>query len=222
MSPILWDLGHIAHFEELWLPRNLDGPIEFVEMPGMYNPFEHPRSTRARCRCPGWPGPRDHERDPGPRPRSAASADFDADQSAPRRRVRVPDGAPARVPAQRDHPPDAPAQAGHALLAGPPASMPARVGERSARHRDGPLSRRPGRDRHRRPHRAHTTTSGRARRGRALRSGSTRIRSPTASTWSSSKPAATRDPSLVGAAAAGSRVLGALAPKYWSRMPTAG
>ena len=46
MSPILWDLGHIAHFEELWLTRNLDGPIEFVEMPGMYNPFEHPRSTR--------------------------------------------------------------------------------------------------------------------------------------------------------------------------------
>ena len=26
MSPILWDLGHIAHFEELWLTRNLDGP----------------------------------------------------------------------------------------------------------------------------------------------------------------------------------------------------
>src|SRR5215213_10963450 len=46
MSPVLWDLGHIAHFEELWLTRNLEGPIEFVEMPGMYNPFEHPRSTR--------------------------------------------------------------------------------------------------------------------------------------------------------------------------------
>jgi len=46
MSPILWDLGHIAHFEELWLTRNLDGPIEFVEMPGLYNPFEHPRSER--------------------------------------------------------------------------------------------------------------------------------------------------------------------------------
>src|SRR3954454_16884147 len=46
LSPILWDLGHIAHFEELWLTRNLDGPIEFVEMPGLYNPFEHPRSTR--------------------------------------------------------------------------------------------------------------------------------------------------------------------------------
>src|SRR5918999_227091 len=53
MSPILWDLGHIAHFEELWLTRNLDGPIEFVEMPGMYNPFEYPRSTRGALPLPG-------------------------------------------------------------------------------------------------------------------------------------------------------------------------
>jgi gamma-glutamyl hercynylcysteine S-oxide synthase len=53
MSPILWDLGHIAHFEELWLTRNLDGPIEFVEMPGLYNPFEHPRSQRGALSLPG-------------------------------------------------------------------------------------------------------------------------------------------------------------------------
>jgi gamma-glutamyl hercynylcysteine S-oxide synthase len=52
MSPILWDLGHIAHFEELWLTRNLDGPIEFVEMPGMFNPFEHPRSKRGALPLP--------------------------------------------------------------------------------------------------------------------------------------------------------------------------
>src|SRR5262249_10483003 len=53
MSPVIWDLGHIAHFEELWLTRNLDGPIEFVEMPGLYNPFEHPRSTRGALDLPG-------------------------------------------------------------------------------------------------------------------------------------------------------------------------
>ncbi len=53
MSPILWDLGHIAHFEELWLTRNLEGPIEFVEMPGLYNPFEHPRRTRGALPLPG-------------------------------------------------------------------------------------------------------------------------------------------------------------------------
>ena len=52
MSPIIWDIGHIAHFEELWLTRNLDGPIEFSEMPGMYNPFEHPRATRAALPIP--------------------------------------------------------------------------------------------------------------------------------------------------------------------------
>jgi iron(II)-dependent oxidoreductase len=52
MSPILWDLGHIAHFEELWLTQNLDGPIEFSEMPGIYNPFEHPRAERANLPLP--------------------------------------------------------------------------------------------------------------------------------------------------------------------------
>jgi gamma-glutamyl hercynylcysteine S-oxide synthase len=53
MSPILWDLGHIAHFEELWLTQNLDGTIEFSEMPGIYNPFEHPRAERAKLPLPG-------------------------------------------------------------------------------------------------------------------------------------------------------------------------
>src|SRR3954451_23366221 len=56
MSPLLWDLGHIAHFEELWLTRNLDGSIEFVEMPGLFNPFEHRRSP------PGAPPPPDLDR----------------------------------------------------------------------------------------------------------------------------------------------------------------
>lgn len=52
MSPILWDLGHIAHFEELWLTHNLEGEIRFGEMPGMYNPFEHPRRVRDRLVYP--------------------------------------------------------------------------------------------------------------------------------------------------------------------------
>jgi iron(II)-dependent oxidoreductase len=52
MGPILWDLGHIGHFEELWLDRNLDGKVEFVEMPGMYNPFEHPRRVRGALPLP--------------------------------------------------------------------------------------------------------------------------------------------------------------------------
>ena len=53
MSPVVWDLGHIAHFEELWLTRNVHGEIQFAEMPGIYNPFEHPRRTRGALTLPG-------------------------------------------------------------------------------------------------------------------------------------------------------------------------
>lgn len=52
MSPVIWDLGHIAHFEELWLVRNLEGPVEFGEMPGIFNPFEHPRRARGALSLP--------------------------------------------------------------------------------------------------------------------------------------------------------------------------
>ena len=54
MSPVVWDLGHIAHFEALWLVRNLEGPVEFVEMPGLFNPFENPRATRGTLALPGF------------------------------------------------------------------------------------------------------------------------------------------------------------------------
>src|SRR5215216_3299898 len=52
MSPIIWDLGHIAHFEELWLVRNVEGPVEFGEMPGIFNPFENPRRVRGTLQLP--------------------------------------------------------------------------------------------------------------------------------------------------------------------------
>ena len=52
MGPILWDLGHIAHFEELWLLHNTRGRVEFGEMPGMFNPFEHPRRVRGELALP--------------------------------------------------------------------------------------------------------------------------------------------------------------------------
>ncbi len=53
MSPIVWDLGHIARFEELWLLRQTVGPIAFGEMPGLFNPFEHPRRERGALALPG-------------------------------------------------------------------------------------------------------------------------------------------------------------------------
>jgi iron(II)-dependent oxidoreductase len=52
MSPVIWDIGHIAAFENLWLLRNTDGPIEFSELPGTYDPFAHPRATRGALALP--------------------------------------------------------------------------------------------------------------------------------------------------------------------------
>ncbi len=56
MSPIVWDLGHIAGFEELWLLRHLERPFTGLaalgEMPGLFNPFEHPRRERGKLVLP--------------------------------------------------------------------------------------------------------------------------------------------------------------------------
>jgi len=54
MSPIVWDLGHIAHFEDVWLVEKLEGDGGGGEgLRGIYNPFEHPRSTREGLPLPG-------------------------------------------------------------------------------------------------------------------------------------------------------------------------
>ena len=54
MSPILWDLGHIARFEELWLFQNLGGSLNEADgLRGMYNPVTNPRNTRAELPLPG-------------------------------------------------------------------------------------------------------------------------------------------------------------------------
>ncbi|GIU84692.1 MAG: hercynine oxygenase [Acidimicrobiales bacterium] len=47
MSPPVWDLAHIANYEELWLLRALDGrePTD-PALDDMYNAFEHPRWER--------------------------------------------------------------------------------------------------------------------------------------------------------------------------------
>lgn len=47
MSPIVWDLGHIAHFEEVWLLDNItSGGTGSEGLKGIYNPFENPRAVR--------------------------------------------------------------------------------------------------------------------------------------------------------------------------------
>ncbi|MDT8341855.1 MAG: ergothioneine biosynthesis protein EgtB [Longimicrobiales bacterium] len=46
MSPIIWDLGHIAHFEEVWLLERLAGSGGSEGLRGMYDPFRNPRAVR--------------------------------------------------------------------------------------------------------------------------------------------------------------------------------
>lgn len=41
LSPLLWDLGHIANFEQRWLLGSDDQDLD-----GLYNPFLHPRAER--------------------------------------------------------------------------------------------------------------------------------------------------------------------------------
>src|SRR3954447_23937012 len=47
LSPLAWDLGHIANFEELWLVRNVGGrePLR-GELGSFYDAIENPRRIR--------------------------------------------------------------------------------------------------------------------------------------------------------------------------------
>jgi iron(II)-dependent oxidoreductase len=48
MSPLVWDLAHCAHFEELWLVRALGGSGSAdPRLDDLYNAFAHERSERA-------------------------------------------------------------------------------------------------------------------------------------------------------------------------------
>ncbi len=57
MSPLVWDLAHIANQEELWLLRGVDGqdPIH-PEIDPLYDAFEHPRSERPTLAAAGAEG----------------------------------------------------------------------------------------------------------------------------------------------------------------------
>ena len=57
MSPLVWDLAHIANQEELWLLREVGGrePMH-PEIDPLYDAFEHPRSERPTL--PLWRRPR--------------------------------------------------------------------------------------------------------------------------------------------------------------------
>lgn len=56
MSPIVWDLGHIAHFEDVWLREKLrNGSGDSEGLRGIYNPFENPRALRDELPLPTLP-----------------------------------------------------------------------------------------------------------------------------------------------------------------------
>ena len=71
MSPLVWDLGHIAAFEDLWLVHRFGGrPLLRDDLAEVYDAFETPRAGRGelpflraagRARVPGR-GPGAHAR----------------------------------------------------------------------------------------------------------------------------------------------------------------
>ena len=53
MSPIIWDMGHIGHFEDVWLVENMTSGTNGSEgLRGIYNPFENPRAVRDELPLP--------------------------------------------------------------------------------------------------------------------------------------------------------------------------
>ena len=46
MSPLAWDLAHVANFEDLWLVRALGGGAVGAEYDRIYDAFENPRADR--------------------------------------------------------------------------------------------------------------------------------------------------------------------------------
>ena len=55
MSPIVWDLGHIANFEEQWVDRVLgtDADRARAERDSLFDAIAHPRSLRGELEVPG-------------------------------------------------------------------------------------------------------------------------------------------------------------------------
>src|SRR5687767_15947498 len=48
MSPLVWDLGHIAAYEDLWCVHRLAGePLLREDLAAIYDAFETPRAARA-------------------------------------------------------------------------------------------------------------------------------------------------------------------------------
>ncbi len=61
MSPLVWDLGHIAAYEDLWIAHRLGGePLLRADLAGLYDAFETPRAVRGEIEALGPEAARDY------------------------------------------------------------------------------------------------------------------------------------------------------------------
>jgi iron(II)-dependent oxidoreductase len=61
MSPLVWDLGHIAAYEDLWLGHRHGGrALLYPELASLYDAFETPRAVRGEIEALGPSGARDY------------------------------------------------------------------------------------------------------------------------------------------------------------------
>ena len=212
MSPLVWDLAHIGHYEELWLLRNVVGR----RRPTSSSTTSTTRSSTRAATVRQLPilGPRGRARSSpvcASRARRARDDRPRRRRSAGARRLRVRNGRPARAPARRD---DARHHPARWTTSHP---TPTTGADARSAHRRRPFRprrsrrRRAVRDRHRRATPGPTTTSAAPRGRRCRRSGSTARRSPTAPASRSSTTAATTTAwwSAAGGLASGGRGRGA-------------
>ena len=63
MSPLVWDLAHIAAYEDLWLVHRFAGePLMHPELAARYDAFETPRAVRGEIELLDAPGAREYLR----------------------------------------------------------------------------------------------------------------------------------------------------------------
>src|SRR5262244_242004 len=61
MSPLVWDLGHIAAYEDLWIAHRLgERPLLRPELAAAYDAFETPRAVRGEIETLGPDRARDY------------------------------------------------------------------------------------------------------------------------------------------------------------------
>src|SRR5438270_8710787 len=61
MSPLVWDLGHIAAYEDLWLGHRHGGlPLLRPDLAELYDAFETPRAIRGEIEALGPADARDY------------------------------------------------------------------------------------------------------------------------------------------------------------------